>query len=225
MLQTQLIQISQKHISHFFCSSHYTHPYSWLPSFHWKILLEKTRLMNPTGSKFGGKLEVVNEQALAKNTLYHRKKLKFQWSPGLNQPIEVHLEKSVIWKITTLWGIEIAAYNIKFAMMRFLLASPKFWLRTQIWNILWKSIWKVLALSFKFDSTFGCPWTPVWSCWGACIKCVDVVRFQCGIHCDNFHLLRMMSLNSEHVPGWYPQQKPSESYPRTEGSFRRGTCL
>lgn len=60
--------------------------------------------MNPTGSKFGGKLEVVNEQALAKNTVYHRKKSKFQWSPGINQLIEVHLEKRELYEKSLLFG-------------------------------------------------------------------------------------------------------------------------
>lgn len=60
--------------------------------------------MNPTGSKFGGKLEVVNEQALAQNTVYHRKKSKFQWSTELNEPIEVHLEKREFYGKSLLFG-------------------------------------------------------------------------------------------------------------------------
>ena len=67
---------------------------------------------------------MVNEQALAKNTAYHRKKLKFQWSPGKYQPIEVYLEKRELYEKSLLFGALIAAYNIKFAVMRFLMASP-----------------------------------------------------------------------------------------------------
>lgn len=88
----------------FFLLPHYAHRYSWLPTFHWQILLAKTKCMNSIGSKFGGKLEVVNEQAFAQNTVYHRKKSKFEWSPGLNEPIEVHLEKRELYEKSLLFG-------------------------------------------------------------------------------------------------------------------------